>query len=404
MLTRLLFLAIGLFLGLTVCEVSVRIFVPDHRGLHVHPGYGIKDDFVGFQRLGLYDETLGWKLRPNGQVWNEVKEFRHEVRTNARGFRDDDHPFERIDDRKRILLLGDSFGMGDGVNRGELFADLLEETLPETDVINLSVNGYGTDQELLSYQSEGIRYNADVVLLAFMLANDPINNGINEQYGKRKPFFRLDGSDLVLDGVPVPYVQRQQERVPILYESQFPRHDWLDTHSALYAFVFHRLASINTLRTRWERSGLLHEQIAVFHSGHIWMCAKTPPPELSVAWDITEQLLLRWKRSVLDNGSIPAVVLIPSHLQADPSILETALAARGLDPSLFDPEAPNQRMISFCTRQHIPICDLLPTLQKAATSSLPIYYRSNPHWTSEGHRIAAARIAEFLKTERLWTK
>jgi hypothetical protein len=62
-------------------------------------------------------------------------------------------------------LLGDSFAMGDGVERGELFADVLENLLPKTEVVNLGVSGYGTDQELLTYLRRGRQYRPDVVLL-----------------------------------------------------------------------------------------------------------------------------------------------------------------------------------------------------------------------------------------------
>jgi len=387
-----------------VGEESARIFAPGYRGLHVHPGYKIRDQFMGFQRLGLYDETLGWKLRPNATVLNEVKEFHHEIHTNDKGFRDDDHAYERIEGQKRILLIGDSFAMGDGVSRGEMFADRLETLLPDTEVVNLGVNGYGTDQELLNYQAEGVLYSADVVLLAFTLGNDVVNNGSGEQYGKRKPYFRLEGSELVLDGVPVPFVQRQDERIPIIYESKFPRHDWLDVHSALYDFVFHRLASIERLRRNWEESGLLHEQFAIFQPGQVSMLCKDPGLELGSAWEVTEMLLLTWKNAVLETGSTPAMVLIPSHLQVDSSIYEQALAQWDFDPQWFDPDVPNRRLTEFCAKQEIPMCDLLPTLREKAPHSPPIYYRTNPHWTREGHRLAAERIAEFLEAEGLWSR
>ena len=188
--TRLAALFLGVLLSLLLAELVARLAAPDYRGLHVHPGSRMKDDFMSEERLGQYDEHLGWRLRPNADVRNEVREFSHGIRTNSAGFRDDETSLERPESKRRILLLGDSYCMGDGVEREKGIADRLERLLPNTEVVNLAVNGYGTDQELLLYEIEGHRYEVDVVLLGFMSSNDVTNNVALEQYGKRKPAFR----------------------------------------------------------------------------------------------------------------------------------------------------------------------------------------------------------------------
>lgn len=150
----------------------------------------------------LYDETLGWRNIPN---WRATT-FDHPLSINAKGLRDTDHSYEKPKGTKRILVLGDSYAWGYGVADDEVFAAVLESRLTEQDlpweVINTGVSGWGTDQQLLYLQNEGIKYNPDVVLLAFFIGNDIDNNLAANQYSLNKPVF-VD-YDLSLGNVPVP--------------------------------------------------------------------------------------------------------------------------------------------------------------------------------------------------------
>ncbi|MBU1849701.1 MAG: hypothetical protein KKH40_03155, partial [Nanoarchaeota archaeon] len=53
---------------------------------------------------------------------------------------------------------------------------MLNENKLDYEVINLGVSGYGTDQELILLQKEGLKYNPDVVILGFYLENDKPDN------------------------------------------------------------------------------------------------------------------------------------------------------------------------------------------------------------------------------------
>jgi lysophospholipase L1-like esterase len=100
-------------------------------------------------------------------------------------------------------VLGDSFAWGYGVEESERFSQLLEESL-EVEVINAGVSGYSTDQELLWYKDEGVKYETDLVVLAFT-GNDVGDNDrqlVNNIY--YKPRFVIQEGELVPIGYPVP--------------------------------------------------------------------------------------------------------------------------------------------------------------------------------------------------------
>ncbi len=150
-----------------------------------------------------YDSQLGWEHEPGQEGIFETQQFRTVVRINDKGLRDRPHTYERQNDQERILVLGDSFAWGYGVEESERFSQLLEKSMG-VEVINAGVSGYSTDQELLWYQNEGKKYDTDLVLL-FVTGNDVGDNDqelVNNIY--YKPRFVLEGDELVLKGYPVP--------------------------------------------------------------------------------------------------------------------------------------------------------------------------------------------------------
>ena len=77
-------------------------------------------------------------------------------------------------------MLGDSITFGTRVRDFETFSYLLEHRSARYEVVNLAVEGYGTDQELLLLEDEGLRYHPDVVVLNVCVANDPLDNFLPE--------------------------------------------------------------------------------------------------------------------------------------------------------------------------------------------------------------------------------
>ena len=159
----------------------------------------------GSERTGhryLYDSLLGWKNIPN---WRASTRGR-KLSINSKGLRGREYDYTKQPGTSRILVLGDSFGWGYGVADEEVLAAVLEQQLQrdglDWEVLNGGVSGWGTDQEYLFLTSEGFKYAPDIVVLAFLVFNDPANNSSTVQYGLHKPVFL--NSELELAGVPVP--------------------------------------------------------------------------------------------------------------------------------------------------------------------------------------------------------
>ena len=94
-----------------------------------------------------YDENLFYTLRP-GKFTFSNREFNTSFFVNSRGFRDDEASLEH----PQIIVLGDSYAMGWGVEQEETFAQLLEKNMGLR-TLNMGVSSYGTVRELSALKS-----------------------------------------------------------------------------------------------------------------------------------------------------------------------------------------------------------------------------------------------------------
>lgn len=153
-----------------------------------------------FPIVARVDPELGWRAAPG---LDEVLLAGARVSTNSLGWRGKrEVPLERTPGVRRIVAIGDSFTFGQCVDDHETFPARLEQRLPDTEVLNLGVMGYGHGQMLLRLERDGLPYRPDAVLLGFHVVDIPRNQLSFREYPK--PRFRLREGKLVLGNVPVP--------------------------------------------------------------------------------------------------------------------------------------------------------------------------------------------------------
>ena len=114
--------------------------------------------------LFIEDSVLGYRLKSDVQVLATTSDFSVIYKINSKGLRDKDYYYNRTG-KIRLLAFGDSFTFGEGVNYGDRFTDVPEGKLSNIEIINFGIPGYGLDQVLLYFVSEGIKYNPDYVII-----------------------------------------------------------------------------------------------------------------------------------------------------------------------------------------------------------------------------------------------
>ena len=89
-----------------------------------------------------YDSSLGYTLKP-GTCTFSGREFTNQYFINSLGVRDNEQSLKQPE----VIVAGDSFAMGWGVNQEETFAKIIEQKSGLT-VLNTAISSYGTAREM----------------------------------------------------------------------------------------------------------------------------------------------------------------------------------------------------------------------------------------------------------------
>jgi lysophospholipase L1-like esterase len=114
--------------------------------------------------------------------------FRSYVKINSAGFRDDEYTVGKPEGTYRIVALGDSITFGMKFPIEDRFTEQLERRLQsegrKVEVLNLGVAGYDTIQEVAFLEKTGLRFEPDLVVVAFCI-NDAGVHTMNRSYIRR---------------------------------------------------------------------------------------------------------------------------------------------------------------------------------------------------------------------------
>lgn len=166
----------------------------------------------------VYSETYGWALRRGARYTGRGGET---ITVNGRGYRGAVHDERPAPGVTRVVMLGDSITFGTGVGDDQTFSRLLDAS-PELEVLNLGVDGYGTDQALIRLEREGLSYHPHVVILNFCVRNDHFDNALPVAlYDGRspKPYFTLAGGGLARHVDHLKLSRRQRIAVALMERS-----------------------------------------------------------------------------------------------------------------------------------------------------------------------------------------
>ncbi len=342
---RLLLLAISttLMLGLTECALrlalpSTAFRDPDSNDFWILRLRGTPQSEIHRAENTVYDDHLGWRAKPSFALGNT-----HQNSRGARGSRE--HAALKSPGTQRIITIGDSFTWGFDVDDEETYAARLEALLPATEVINLGVSGYGTDQQVLLWEQEGAGYQPDLVLLGFFVHNFHRNGQMVFQYPK--PYFVVDPQatgGLRLSGVPVPTIEKifDNELFPVAASSRV-----VDAGR----FGWNKLAR----RLGWFDPAQAHRNKV----------------------EIAQLLLERLDGSTRAAGARLVVVVIPPK-------------AGTINDAVFIANT----VVDACERLAIPVHDLTAMFDNLEASGESVY--TGRHWNARGHQLAAAELARYL--------
>ncbi len=305
--------------------------------------------------LWRYDSTKGWSYAPNaaGQSSLGGPDAGH-IKINSHGYRGKDFRLQKPPETYRVLVLGDSFAFGLGVNVEHslpaVLQGLLTQSLRRPEVINMAVSGYSTDQQIVLYREVGSRLAPDLVILV-ACDNDFEGNLQDFAYNAYyKPYFATNGEP-TLKNVPVPTLSGVQQTKL-----------WLGRHSNVWNAFRSRRSSVPVL------SGFL-----------AWFQVATPRTAPGDAIETMATLTKTLAHDVSNTGA-KFLLINTGH--------------RGERTPLFQELRPRLRVAG------VRFLGLEANFEKARAESPSRYwdFGQDTHWNVEAHRLAAAVIYEYIKT------
>jgi hypothetical protein len=329
---------LGLAIALLLAEGLTRVFFDEavQPRFVIDAGYGVranKPDVVTRHYVpGDYEVT---------------------ITTNSAGMRGQrEYPVARVPGKRRILMLGDSFPFGYGVEDEDVVSAVLETLLnagnaPAAEggggyeVINLSVAGFGQAEELVTWEKRAREYRPDVVVL-FYFDNDVGNNAVAGLYEVAP-----DGTLTRTGRSFLPGTNFQD------YMLEFAPTRWLFEHSEAWNLIRHRLSS-------------LVQQSLIRKQGFAGYDDTTPK-----AIALTRALLKQLATAATGAGAQVIFVLVPnSRTNMSCSFPLTTAEVQALGASLVD------------GREYLTQDDSYP---------------HDLHWRPSGHRKTAERLATLIR-------
>jgi len=368
---------------LLILEVALRLFSPSAGDLvaagPVDPAV-FTPDSPDSPPIGTYHEYFGWGNTPGAAgEYRGPDGLRWRVEINSRGFRDRERPREKPAGVRRLVLLGDSFAWGYGLSTPERLSELLEASLPGTEVINLGLAGTSTDQQCLVLEREGLGYSPDGAIL-LVHDTDIWHNSLKANYGRPKPHFVLSGESLELRGVPVPRgAGPGAGEWPAAGEEarKSGLKSFLGEHSRLYRLLADRIKSFSPLRKVLQGAGAVDDSY-----------------DSAYNVELTSRIVTRMRDSARKAGAKDfLVILVPSKELV--KFHSGSYLFPGADLSRREEESA--ALARALREAGIPVLDLGEEFVQFSRAGEELYFLSDNHWNALSNEIAAARAAEVLR-------
>lgn len=360
-------------LGLIILEEAVRI---------IEPREVMRYFFMSS------DSVLHHRFIPGASGRYKTTEFDVAYSINGLGLRDREIPLAKPHGTRRILMLGDSFTEGDGVEYHETFSAGLQRMLDTAglparwEVINGGVGSYAPMVEYLYLCNGGLALQPDLVVLNLDLSD------FFDDLGYRA-LARFDAG-----GRPVA-VRAPDEPPPAntLSAGLIGIKDFFKEHTRLYNFVRLRIDRyLEGSRHTIDMSGdLRYDKYAMLRPGnHL---------DLRQEGATTFAMLDRIRDTLAARGIPLLVTVYPYGHQVRTDEWVAGRQFWGFRPDTLYGSEPQEEIERICSERGIVVANLCRAFRDRAATVHPLYHDYNGHWVAAGHEIVARELYTRLLPE-----
>jgi lysophospholipase L1-like esterase len=389
------------------------------------------EDNNGFGNMRS-DAQSGWVYQPNQLIRACERNIRQDcvsARVNGQSLREDyETDFEKPSGVQRILVLGDSQTAGEYLANSETYPNILEVLLnadgSPIEVINAGVPAYSPAQEWIWFRDQGIRYQADIILIGVYVGNDLVEM-LPDDFLPRPGFQVTPDGKVVLKEYPISIPDSSTNKREKSSKEFLPR-----LKEALQPFYIYRLVRY-VMRIIPQAAWL--RKIGVLTSDPLWSDSSKPddprsraaflchgcltqslsqayyfisfPEKERVALLLVKETLKRLQVDSSASNSKLVLLLIPSKSQIEPETQENLSQVTqllGLDPrkaAAYDNEI-YRRILKLGQELNIDVIDTLPTfLDYHQHNDELLYFNNDWHLSPIGHRVLAMQVYTFFENE-----
>lgn len=376
MIKRIIFIFVVFAFIFAVLELSLRVLRPQ-------PTYSKLLLLTGEQYSAC--PFIPFTLKRNYKAKSPSQEHFGKfvtITTNSLGLRGAQVTYEKPQNVKRILVLGDSYTFGVYVDDSQTYPAVLDKLFKDqgsnVQVINAGyADGFGPDSHYAWLLNEGLKFEPDIIIYGFFIGNDI--GDIKSQYWIKKDQAglpkRIINPDLYVDDFGRLRSKNEDEKtvgvgpiykIPILRESHFA------------VWVSRRINRMSKGNCGWGKDPFP------------FILKSTSDPEMLVQ----EQLFLKIVKGMADiskaNKAGFLILMIPINFQVDPDFLPKVLGNNSFSVkrNYFSELKPKLEALD------IKYFDLLEGMQVKPGH----YYPSNGevHFNPNGHRFVAESIKIFF--------
>ena len=320
------------------------------------------------------DATLHHRFIPGATGRYQSTEFNTSYRISSAGLRDREFAVPKPAGTFRILMLGDSFTEGDGVEAQDTFSKRLESMLAgrfgegRVEVVNAGVGSYSPLLEFLYLTKSGLALAPDMVIL-----NYDLSDAFDDITYSKLTRFSPDGVPL---GAAAPEAEGENPGILVRVK------DFIKDHTRLYNFVRVRIDRyLEGVRHEGNFSGdLRYDKYAMLRENYHGTASD---------WNLSERYLLMIRDTLRSRNIDFLVNVYPYGMQASTREWDVGRRFWGFRPDTLYSTWPQDHIERFCRDNGIGAINMCADFRDTARAVFPLYWPDNGHWKPRGHLVAA---------------
>jgi lysophospholipase L1-like esterase len=363
----LLVLSVTLLISILVLEAAVRI---------IEPKKVLRESFE------RPDPVFHHRFIPNASGFYKSLEFNVSYSINSLGLRDREMSRKKPAGTKRVLMLGDSFTEGNGVEAKDAFPARVQALVDAAglstrwEVINAGEGGYSPLLEYLLLEHKLIDLEPDLVILN--LDHSDVFDDIE--------FTKLATFDA--SGKPVAvHADPEREPGPWYVEAAYRLKDFLKEHTRLYNFLRRHVAPL--LMARPDSSGDIRvDKYAMSRDGY--------DPGDGSDWSLTFGYIERVRDLLAARGVPLWLTVYPYGHQISSREWQKGRVFWGFEQNRVYSTTFQKQAEELARRRGIPVINMTDDFLERSKREFPLYFALDGHFLPAGHAVAAEAIFRQL--------